>query len=319
MLCEYAIEPELVVTWLDRKIGRYFLDALGLGSPRIMSRYPRKHWKELIWTAWEKSSNENQLDRKRLEEIVKKLSDVMVKRQDAIWNPDRVWLENAVEEHQRISFHAILARDNSIGHSRILVAEELNEQTPLWAIPRGVSVQRTAEAIAGAVRDMLRAATNIVFIDPYFAPQKRRYRTVLAACLRACLDQRVARGCPNVRIVTSDDSDRNGTPDFFFFEKACRRYLPGILPFGMTVTICRVRERPGGEKLHNRYILTELGGVSFGAGLDEAVRTDGATDDLNLLARGQYEARWRQYAGEPPEFDQHEGDIRIVGTDRNVA
>ena len=317
MLCEYAIEPELVVTWLDRKIGRYFLDALGKGSPRIMSGYARKHWKRLIWFAWEKSSNDNQLDRKRLEEIVKKLAEVTVKRHDAIWNSERGWLENAVNEHQRISFHAILARSNSTGHSKILVAEELDEQTSLWAIPRGLSVQRTAEAIAGAVRDMLRAATDIIFIDPYFAPQRPRYVTVLAACLRACLDQRVASGCPNVRIVTSDDSDRNGTPDFF--EKACRRYLPGILPFGLTVTICRVRERPGGEKLHNRYILTELGGVSFGAGLAEAVGTEGATDDLNLLARGQYEERWRQYAGEPPEFDQHEGDIRIVGTDRNVA
>lgn len=52
MLYEYAIEPELVATWSDRKVGRYFADKFGLGSPRIVSRYP-KRWKKLVWSAWE--------------------------------------------------------------------------------------------------------------------------------------------------------------------------------------------------------------------------------------------------------------------------
>lgn len=72
-------------------------------------------------------------------------------------------------------------------------------------------------------------------------------------------------------------------------------------------------ERQHGEKLHNRYILTELGGVGFPAGLDEKPR---ATDDPWLLTREQHEVRWSQYAGRPPAFDQPEDEITIVGTNR---
>ena len=84
-----------------------------------------------------------------------------------------------------------------------------------------------------------------------------------------------------------------------------------MLPRGQRVTISRLKERSEGEKLHNRYILTEFGGVGFPAGLN-AKR--GASDDPQLLTREQYRTRWPQYAGESLAFDQPEGEIAIAGT-----
>ena len=78
--------------------------------------------------------------------------------------------------------------------------------------------------------------------------------------------------------------------------------------------IRRLRERSGQEKLHNRYILTELGGVSLGVGLDEG--QDGATDDLVLLDRGVYYERWKQYASDPPAFDLLEEAVEVTGAKR---
>ena len=52
-------------------------------------------------------------------------------------------------------------------------------------------------------------------------------------------------------------------------------------------------KRPNGEKLHNRYLLTNLGGVSFGIGTDAGVASQ--HDDLSLLSREQYVSRWNQY------------------------
>lgn len=92
MLHEYAVEPELVATWCDRASGRYFLDKFGLGSPRIMSRYPRKRWKRLVWEAWKANSHDDS-ERKRMEELIQRLSEDMVTRRDAVWNPDGTWLE----------------------------------------------------------------------------------------------------------------------------------------------------------------------------------------------------------------------------------
>lgn len=311
MLREYAVEPDLVPTWLDRKTGRYFLNNFGIGTPRIISRYPREHWKRLVWAAWCASSDDQESERTRMEVLIQRLSEAMVERRSATWYPDRPWLDNAVEEHQRSPFHAVFARGNPAGHERVLVADELDERTPLWALGHGVMIARTAEAIAGAVGDMLRAATDIVMVDPYFAPHHKRFLEVFDACFGKCFDRRVASP-PRIRIFSSK-VEKSST--FEFFKEKCSNHLPGTLPAGQEATIRRLRERrPVGEKLHNRYILTELGGVSFGTGLDKEEALAGATDDLNLLDRGQYE--WRQYAGEPPEFDLPEDPITVTGTGR---
>ena len=310
MLYEYAIEPELVATWGDRRAGRYFADKFGLGSPRIVSRYP-KRWKKLVWNAWERlETGNNEIDHARMTELIEQLSEAMVRRTNAVGNPDETWLNNTTEEHQRVPFHAILARRNSTGHAGILAADDLDERTPLWTAPRGVTISRNAAAIAGAVGNMLRIATDITFIDPYFAPHHPRFRNVLEACLKACLHERVGDP-PRIRILSSD---RNGA-DQTFFQSECRRHLPGVIPADQKVTIRRLKEQPEGERLHNRYILTELGGVSFGVGLDEAEAATDATDDLHVLDRGQYEERWRQYAAGSLAFVP-ENSISITGTRR---
>ena len=81
----------------------------------------------------------------------------------------------------------------------------------------------------------------------------------------------------------------------------------------MRIVVRRLNQKAGGERLHNRYILTDLGGVAFGIGLDDG--NDGETDDLILMDRAQYELRWSQYAGDPPqEFDQAELPVEVDGT-----
>jgi hypothetical protein len=41
---------------------------------------------------------------------------------------------------------------------------------------------------------------------------------------------------------------------------------------GVSVEFVRWRQKAGGDKLHNRYVLTDIGGVSLGVGLDEGQR-----------------------------------------------
>lgn len=319
MLHEYAVDPEMVATWCDRKNGRYFRASFGLGTPRVISKYPN-HWKKLVREAWRRSTKGN--DSNRLEELFKVLTTATVVRSTASWNPGNGWLDNTTREHQRSPFRAILAprdnRDSAAGASArirppVLDPAVLDERTPLWSAPTGMKVRRTAAAIAQAVGSMLRIATDIVFVDPYFAPHRRSYLPVLASCLRACHEQRATASSPRVLILTSGDTERHGTHQFFADE--CRQRLPRRLPAGQEVTIRRLSERPGGERLHNRYVLTEHGGVSFGAGLDE--RPDGnATDDLNLLDREPYRQRWRQYSGDSPAFGRPEDDVTVAGHSR---
>ncbi|MYD88353.1 MAG: hypothetical protein F4Y14_20625 [Acidobacteria bacterium] len=251
------------------------------------------------------------MDHARMTELVEQLSEAMVRRTNTVANPDQSWLNNTTEEHQRVPFHAILARRNTAGHAGVLVADDLDDRTPLWTASRGVTISRTATAIAGAVGNIMRIATEITFIDPYFAPHHPRFRNVLEACLTACFRGRVGDP-PQIRILSSD---KNGA-DPTFFHSECRRHLPGVIPAELTVTVRRLKERADGERLHNRYILTEIGGVSFGVGLDEAQAPSSATDDLHVLDRSQYEERWRQYSEGSLTFVS-EHPISIAGTRRS--
>jgi hypothetical protein len=73
------------------------------------------------------------------------------------------------------------------------------------------------------------------------------------------------------------------------------------------------RENQKGEKLHNRFILTDIGGVSFGVGLDDSDGADGQTDDIQLLNEETYNLRFAQYAGSAPAFDLV-AEMTIEGT-----
>ena len=105
-------------------------------------------------------------------------------------------------------------------------------------------------------------------------------------------------------------ADREDAPNWSTFRQECERYLPAVIPGGMTLIVRRWQNRPAGEKLHNRYILTDVGGVQFGFGLDEGDR--GTTDDVTLLSAPAYGQRLGDYAGPAYAFDL-EGEVKIVG------
>jgi hypothetical protein len=288
MIHEYALEPDLVATWVDRRDGRYFIERFGLGQPRIVSRYPRR-WKKLVWEAF---ASDNDVERTRMTELLKRLSETMVNRRDVLWDSSATWLDNVQNEHSRVPFHAILARSNPRAHSQVLIADDLDDTTPLWALPRGRTTPRTA--------------TEMVFVDRHFGPENPRHRRPLEQFLRAVVDARPGEAPRRIEVQTSADG---ATPAFF--SDQCRQRLPQCIPIGLHVELVRLSPRASGECLHNRYILTDLGGVMFGVGLDAG--EPGETDDIQLLDRAQYEDRWRQYAGEPPAFDRPEPPLRVEG------
>ena len=303
MIHEYALEPELVATWGNRHDYRYFLEKFGLGQPRIVSRYP-KRWARSVWDAFQPASD---FERTRMTELLARLSEHIVRRRDYIWQPNNTWLENAHREHERIPFHAILARQNPGNHDSTLVAESLDDTTPLWARGRGVTIRRTATDFAAAAEAMLHIADVVIFVDPYFRPGRLENRRPLEAFLRAVMANRPLAGPSRVEVHMSLDEERSGTREFF--EDQCRRNLSRCVPEELCLTVFRLRERPGGERLHNRYILTNIGGLVFGAGLDDGA--EGETDDVTLMDRAQYELRWSQHAAEPMAFDVPEVRIEI--------
>ena len=71
--------------------------------------------------------------------------------------------------------------------------------------------------------------------------------------------------------------------------------MPAVIPVGISVRLVRWKQKIVGEKLHNRFILTDRGGVIFGVGLDDGDGAAEETDDIKLLDDETYKIRWQQY------------------------
>lgn len=308
MIYEYALEPELVATWTDRRDFRYFVERFGLGQGRIVSRFP-KRWARLVWDSVTASS---EIERKRLEEVVARLSETMVRRTGIDWDAEVDWLENAERENGRVAFRAILARANPRGHPAVLVAEDVDEDVePLWSAPHGQPVARRAVEMAKAVASALRCSSVVVFVDPHFGPERARFRRPFEKFLEQLVQKRPGALPDRIEVLT--ELEGSGTQEFFRGE--CDARLRSCIPDSICVVIRRLSKRTAGEIFHNRYILTDLGGVVFGIGLDDG--DEGENDDLNLMARGQYELRWGQYGGGPLSgFEREEPPFEVEGLRR---
>lgn len=300
MIYEYALEPEMVAAWGTLHSSRFFIREFGLSQGRLVSRYP-KSWARRVWKAFSGGSD---MDRKRLEELLMRLKETMVKRKDCYWDEKQgSWLENALLEHDRYPFRAILAGKNQGNRPEILLEDELSTfPCAGWDAPHGVPVNRNASEMASTVEMMLARCRWVKFIDPYFSLGKSKYKQSLSAFMHILAAKRPVGPIERVEIHANGDG---ATADFLkeFYEK--------IIPNGLTVALFQWQKKPGGQKLHNRYILTDLGGVSFQHGLD--IGSEGETDDVNRLDSKQYEIRCRQYDHTVPAFDEAVPPIIITG------
>jgi hypothetical protein len=287
MILEYALEPDLLNNWKDF---RYFTEKFGVARGRLISRYP-KHWKRMVY---ESLAGCGEIDRKRIEEGLLKLDERMMKR-SGYWNQQLDWLANAEAEHLQRPFHAILAKLNPNQRAYVLECDSLDERNALWNVHRSRIVARTAGEMAACVTPLLRLCKMVLFIDPHFGPENSRHRRPLEAFLNAILQQRSGEPPRLVEIHTKATS----TPEFFKSE--CQIRLPRVIPRGLRVRLVRWSQRNGGEILHNRYILTDIGGVSFEVGLDDGAT--GQTDEVKLLEADIYNLRWKQYGSAQPAFD----------------
>ena len=333
MICEYALEPELVATWHTDLHYYHFIKNFGFdpedghATGRVVAQYPRKSWKTKVLDAFDANSGYSAkrfIKKKRIEILLEQLGRIRVRRSGSTWNDQYTWLENAEEENKRHQFHAILACNPS-DNSQVICGEVVlpgMDPPPLWRVPREEPVLRTAASMAKHLKPMLRCATQILFVDPHFRPSEPRFRNPLEQFLEIICD-----GSRDVTLEyhTGDTISRD------LLQKHCQQYLPRIIPSGFTLTVRRWEERNIGEELHDRYILTDIGGVKIPRGLDENDRYDldegeRGTIDISRLSYEAWQQRLEHYGyyynpdsseSKEPAFDP-EGQPIVIEGRRNI-
>ncbi|MBK9437656.1 MAG: hypothetical protein IPN51_06640 [Chloracidobacterium sp.] len=165
MIHEFALDPNAISDWQSF---RFFIDQFGSSKGRLISRFPKK-WKRMVYEALvEKKPTD--LDRSRIEERLKNIDDRLLSGA-RVYEPELTWIANAVNQHSVKPFRAIITVDSSSEPHQI-TAQDVDETNSTWNVPTNISVVRTAEAMATAVGPLLEISSEIIFVDPYFDPER---------------------------------------------------------------------------------------------------------------------------------------------------
>src|SRR4051812_5389942 len=112
MISEYALEPQVLCNWRDY---RFFVAQFGVPKGRLISRFP-KSWKRLVIEAAQATG---ELEFLKIAESLSNIDHLLIQRMHQ-WDPKQSWLPNAIEEHAKRPFAAIIARENPANHAAIL-------------------------------------------------------------------------------------------------------------------------------------------------------------------------------------------------------
>lgn len=322
MVYEYAIDPRLLAACSDKMHIRLLTKSFGLGTPRIHSLCPRvSKWKTMVRESFSKRNEAGELadekqranlqfDEHRLTALTQHLIDSSIRRPNFPWNPDESWLDNALSQHAKNPFRGLLSSEPSMGCIEVINQDNLDaEDHPSWLVDEQVDVPSNPPEMAMCLDPLLRMAKHIIFIEPYFRSHRRKWNRTFNEFFRSISASYWEMSAITLEIHASRDVEK--APSAEHFKEECTEYMPGIIPLGLQVKFFRWSQIPGDAELHNRYVLTDLGGVKVDPGFDER-GSRGATTEFILLREELYRKRWDQYAN-GSAFQLAEDPFSIVG------
>lgn len=265
MIFEFAVEPEAVAT--PAKLSR-LIENCGVEHGRLVSQFPRK-WQQLVYDA-AKSANSGDQELKKLEVMLWDHEPWQMQRRlyraGRGWDPQQGWMANVLQQHSVRPFRAIVARAVAEEHpDRVLAIEELDLGNPFWVVPRSVRIPRTATDLCGALLPLMQASNRARLVDPHFRPTKDgRFTRVVSQLL-----ERIANNSDGCRLWSLEvHVEYKPDPDHKDWEEGLRESIPVPDGLACSVRFIRWRERTNGERLHARFVLTEIGGIMIDPGLD---------------------------------------------------
>lgn len=297
MFKEIAVEPDVMAHW------EWFLklyDKFGYHEGMLLAEFPASWRREVIKRARE-------LVIEGVNQEVKVSSMVARMQKDSfkegLYSGGRhpsshaAWLDMA--KNQSPPFHAIVACLTGNCQPPLVAAKEFFWEDPLLAAKRQARIPRNAASLVGAAEKLLRKAKEIRFIDRYFNPKKPEKRNPFV-----WLVDYLHRYNPEARrlqIYTQLVLEEAAPCDY-------DRFLEHELPTGFSLEVFFLEKLEGGENLHPRFLLADVGGLQYDHGLDEG----NGTCLVNVLERDLKRQLWDEYSPDSKVFGFHPRHPRIV-------
>ncbi|BBO78284.1 hypothetical protein DSCW_57010 [Desulfosarcina widdelii] len=281
MIFEFAVSPELFADWQDV---RFLVASFGREEGRLVSEIPRKKWKMLVLQAIKRSDN-GEVMKKRLKEAATRLiKRALYTRQTAPEVDATDWLAAALAAHEQRPFRAIIVDTYDGDRDDVLACDLSLIDHPLWRVPKDESVERNAATMLGVIQSILDCAGEVVLVDRNFRPDQQRFRNVLIRLMESLSTRPHGPRIGKIVYHVGDDIEIG------HLETQCRACIAVRIPASITLEIV-VHPR---DKLHDRFVLTDIGGVSFGQGLDESLGSGPDKVLVSRLSETTYKEWWRK-------------------------
>lgn len=305
MIKGVALDPELFCQWDHHRVLRH---AFAVERGRLIVQFPKK-WKGLVRELSERWEKEGKLTSVKAETIRNWLSvpsggaDQRFVRSSAGYDGNRSWPSNA--EAQAEHFDLILSDQKFEAPNAILADAELDYLSdPRFKIETQDRVPRRAHSLVQCVWPLIRISSRIRIVEPNFNPTEVRFMNPL----EHLVDRLFAEQSPTKLVelhVLRRDCFSNATIRNF-----ADRINP-ILRSGYQVKVFFWAD--GRERLHDRYLLTDCGGIESTWGWDEGKPTE--TTPVKILEENTWKKEWDRYQIGSADFDldpnQH---VLLIGT-----
>ena len=255
MIYEFALYPSFCSNWYELK---FFLQVFGAEEGRLISDIPRKKW--MIFARQEINASENgQLMKKRLKVGIEKLARKAMYRRNYVPIVDSLqWIDHAIAAHKDRPFRAILTDCYDGVEDCILRNDHELIENCRWKIPFDNIVKRSAANMIEAICPMIDCSQVLTLIDRNFDPDKFRWRAFIIE-IAIFLSKR--NFSPSIKTINYHVGNKIA-PDHM--ELLCKKHFLTKIHPDMKLNFILWPW----DELHDRYVLTDVGGVKFGVGLD---------------------------------------------------
>lgn len=289
MIEVFAVDPEIPASHPDPA---QFIGTFAMSRGRLLADYPVRDWVRMMCSNPENTD----LRRKELDALACSIlaGDArcrLVHIPGLRYDLKDTWVDNAVD--QSWAFNQIVSGVEKDG---VMSLDSCRD----WRPDPSRNISRTPEALAAALMPVLRHAREIRIVDSYFRPvhhvgpqqilsKADRYLDVI----QELLGRLKTTGYRTPAISIHARCDRELPSEVW--RQGCEEHLPPRVPDGWDVSVLRWRERKKGERFHDRFILTDLGGLGIHGGLDCAPDMHQQTTSINLMGNDEWKKRWADY------------------------
>ena len=296
MIYEYFVDPEVLAEWAkNERDYAEFLREYGLGTPRILSSFPKAKVSKLRGYLFQAGpQNKTTAQGRRYEEMIISITNSIIIRDVTNVNEDDLE-QSILRAHQEIPFSVIISNKDMTAQNCITTNNMYN-QGSVWIHAKQASISRTTQKITSMLSNIFRLATQQVVIVDTFGWTPEAINTI-GSILNCITQNRVNDNLPSVFLFYKEkrggNNTGNGSPNAIHVRE---QIIAKVVEKKLQLTVFELNEVGGGDVFHNRCILTEHGGILTGHGFGLTEQEE-HTDEWCLMESEIYKKKWQQFIG----------------------